>query len=234
MASADFWAICPNSGSLLRANPDVNALNSAFIQLSDKRKHFCSAGLSELLDLASSPAVWRLGSLLRASPMSDDGFAYFSRWLVLQGSGTFDLLLSNPDGVVNLQGFSDVLGQDLSVESLGVIEEYLERKPWSELGWSSVSEETSVDRLRADLPELWRIQGELLLSNLDQPQLAASEGYVDGFGMVKVGDRFRHGAGLGVGCVVELMADDPASVKIKFGTGVKAMRLVPGRFVRED
>ncbi|MEW1552175.1 DUF4240 domain-containing protein [Streptomyces tsukubensis] len=57
------------------------------------------------------PAVMRIESGL----CSDDGFEYFTRWLVAQGRQTYEAVLADPDALADIPGVRALAGRDIRV-----------------------------------------------------------------------------------------------------------------------
>ena len=241
MKSETFWNWTEHATSGARlAMPNVALLDAAFERLADSEKAEIARSFHQVLDSADRLGLWQLCSLLSGQPCGDDSFSYFRRWLILQGKEVFTTVMANPDDLASFVRDGSVPKEPF-VESIGMAEDsetggerqeqacVMQPPPTRSWSWLQSSEE----RIRRDLPRVWRLIGHDFKWSTESDSAAEAQACeVPGLGLIRVGDRLQHKAGMGVGTVTAILIPETAAAELEFASGKKVFRLTPDFFER--
>lgn len=183
------------------------------------------------VDSAYTDSAWRTGSLLAGYFIGDDSFFYFRKWLVLQGTNVYSMVLNNPDNLCATLMERGLPGS-VFIESIEPLEALSlgQKYPDQSEGLKSQCE---ISELAIKLPRMWELLGDRF--TVQPPQLISDQSTdVAGFGLVHVGDKFNHLHGLGPCEVIEILVPETGILKFRFADAERAMRLSTDFFARDQ
>ncbi|MEK9522709.1 DUF4240 domain-containing protein [Streptomyces sp. adm13(2018)] len=67
--------------------------------------------LDDALEVAGTRALWRAANLIEGGACTDDGFHYFTLWLVGQGRKVYDSVVADPDALADVPGVRALVGR---------------------------------------------------------------------------------------------------------------------------
>ena len=229
------WVGCTTPNEHLVV-PNIELLDERFRCHNRKEQTWLSQAFFYYLDVADRIELWELCSLMSGQPCGDDSFAYFRRWLVLQGKSIFNAILDDPDAMAGLRGNDGLIPAEPFVESAGVIENARFRAPMDgpemflHCDWSW--KDSSIDRIRADLPSTYGQIGHKFRWDSSSREQHTDVCDAPGLGVIRVGDRLRHKSGLGEGTVVSVLIPETSVVEIEFSFGKETMGVTADFFER--
>lgn len=94
-----FWKLIESEKSKNPDADDVDYMKDALMSLSREEIESFFLIYQSVLAKLDVDNVYRLGCVLHEDDLSDDGFEYFQRWLILQGKKAVELAIENPDGL---------------------------------------------------------------------------------------------------------------------------------------
>ncbi|MGW2300238.1 DUF4240 domain-containing protein [Streptomyces sp. NPDC001809] len=67
--------------------------------------------LDDALEVAGTRALWRAANLIEGGACTDDGFHYFTLWLVGQGRKVYESVVADPDALADVPGVRALVGR---------------------------------------------------------------------------------------------------------------------------
>ncbi|WP_318209202.1 MULTISPECIES: DUF4240 domain-containing protein [unclassified Streptomyces] len=67
--------------------------------------------LDDACEVAGTRALWRAANRIESGACSDDGFHYFTLWLVGQGRKVYDSVVADPDALADVPGIRALVGR---------------------------------------------------------------------------------------------------------------------------
>ncbi|MFF8508263.1 DUF4240 domain-containing protein [Streptomyces sp. NPDC015492] len=67
--------------------------------------------LDDALEVAGTHAVWRAANRIEGGACTDDGFHYFTLWLVGQGRKVYESVVADPDALADVPGVRALVGR---------------------------------------------------------------------------------------------------------------------------
>lgn len=67
--------------------------------------------LDDACEVAGTRALWRAADRIESGACSDDGFHYFTLWLVGQGRKVYDAVVADPDALADVPGVRALVGR---------------------------------------------------------------------------------------------------------------------------
>jgi Protein of unknown function (DUF4240) len=113
-----FWKLIETEKSKNPDADDADYMKDALMSLSREEIESFYLIYQSVLAKLDVDNVYRLGCVLHEDDLSDDGFEYFQRWLILQGKKAVELAIDNPDDLANsLNLVSGLHDRNLECES---------------------------------------------------------------------------------------------------------------------
>ncbi|GEM_PF-4715693 len=165
------------------------------------------------------PLIWCAGSIINGRFLGDDLFLYFRGWIVWEGFEFYNLMIENPDEIVNLEvNLSYIFNEEI----VGAMLQFPHQKNsqvqwthhWSWRDWGEFE-------MQRSLPNLWTRFGASFKSERVSYDVEASEIDIPDLGLVGVGARVKNKFGKGVGTVQSILNAENYAVLIKYDSGLE-------------
>lgn len=147
-----FWKLIESEKSENLDADDADYMKDALMLLSREEIESFYLIYQSVLAKLDVDNVYRLGCVLHEIDLSDDGFEYFQRWLILQGKKAVELAIDNPDDLANsLDLVSDLHERNLECESFcyfieDAYEEKFDQSIYDFVNLNSISADDEVER----------------------------------------------------------------------------------------
>lgn len=113
-----FWKLIETEKSKNPDADDADYMKDALMSLSREEIESFYLIYQSVLAKLDVDNVYKLGCVLHEDDLSDDGFEYFQRWLILQGKKAVELAIDDPDGLSDsLHLVSSLYERNLECES---------------------------------------------------------------------------------------------------------------------